>query len=461
MPKYVYTVANQEGKKLSGTVVAPDEEAARKELNNLGFSVLAIKEAPTEAAAETKTKGKKFIFEAIDKNSKLVTGTIVSEDVQKAFSKLMTEYSLTVTAIWVDGSKPEQIEEARKKGTVMLQETLKKEMEIEVEKSEDTQEKEKRELLKKTIDSIITKVNDLLQNYEAHIDADQKTEIDKRIDKLLRIKHSTNLDYILKTAEDLLMFIESQEKSFQEKGLQEQRIQLKMKTKGLLKELNKTAAPKADSITEDIVTRIETWQKTHPKEKIKGFSLILYRFLNRIKNVLKTPPEIKVIKEEIKTINGQIIEFIKLYFKEPTPEYKQKVKNSIKSLWGKRKQAKEHLKKVKEDIRNSKIIEEGEDDRILFALIKEINTLTGWLLAFYIIYYFVSLYLNTKDFGFANMPNFLTVYESQFFKYILVIIFMLHGCTALKVNFFKRSILASIFLPVVFVVTSIITLLNF
>lgn len=461
MPKFTYTVANKEGKKLSGTVEAPSEASARTELNNLGFSVLVIKEITGEEKTEEKVElGAKFVFEAIDKNSKFVTGTIASEDVQQAYKRLHKEYNLTVTAIWAENANAEQIESARKAGTQKLHETLEKELILEVEEATDPEEKAKRELIKAKIESIIQKVGNLLKNYEAHIEADQKAEINKKIDKLLRIKHSTNLDYILKTAEDLLKFIESQEKTLKDKGLHDERIQLKIKTKGLLKELNKTQTPKADSFSDDIISRINKWQQSHPKEKISGFNIFVFKIFSTIKRIFVTPPEIKAIQQEIKTYNGQLIEFIKLYFKEPSKEYKEKVKTSIKTIWQKRKDAKQRLKNLKKSLKEEKR-EKATEEGLFISFVKELNTLTGWLLAFYVLYYFTSLYLKTKDFGLGELPNFMSVYESQFFKYILAIIFLLHACTALKVNFFRKSIIASLILPVVFVVTSIITLLNF
>ncbi|MBD3360225.1 hypothetical protein GF366_00315, partial [Candidatus Peregrinibacteria bacterium] len=95
MAIFKYTVANKEGKKLSGTVEAPDEQTARNELNNLGFSILTLeetKEAPPETEHMTK-----YEFEAVDKNSKLVTGSIPAENKEEAFKKLTEEYLLTVT----------------------------------------------------------------------------------------------------------------------------------------------------------------------------------------------------------------------------------------------------------------------------------------------------------------------------------------------------------------------------
>lgn len=460
MPLFKYIVANPEGKKLSGTVEAPEEKTARAELNNLGFSILEL--TPTQEQPLIDPSQERFIFEAIDKNNKLVSGTIPANDETDAFTKLQSQYSLRVSAIWPQDSSPEQIEAARQKGAAVLQTQLAPDQKQEIMESQtkSLEEEKKEAFVKAKIEDILAKVNLLLQKFEKEIDPDQKALINKKIDKLLRIKHSTNLDYILETAEELLKFIEDQEKTLQEKGLQDQRFELKLQTKNLLSELHQEQNEK--SLSEDIVSKIENWQSAHKIDELEvstGTKLI-NKILDPVKKFFKTPPEIAAIKEQIKVYNKQIWEFIKLYFKEPTPEYKAKVKQSIKTIWKARKKAKQNLKVLKKELRNRKK-ENQIEEHLFISFIEELNSLSGWLLSFYIIYYFSSLYLQTKDFGLNEIPKGFNVYESQFFKYILVILFLLHACTALKVNFFKKNILASLSLPIIFIFTSIVAVLNF
>ncbi|MEK7127077.1 MAG: hypothetical protein AAB848_03125, partial [Patescibacteria group bacterium] len=90
-----------------------------------------------------------------------------------------------------------------------------------------------------------------------------------------------------------------------------------------------------------------------------------------------------------------------------------------------------------------------------------LTTFTGWLLLFYITYYFTSLYLNTKNFGIEHIPQGFTVYDSRIFKYVVIIIFLLHCSASVKTNFFRKSVLADIILVPVFLLGTIITLLNF
>ncbi len=456
MPIFSYTVANTEGKKLSGTVEAPDEQTARVELNNLGFSILDLKE--TAEAPEVDDKHTKFIFEAIDKNSKLVSGTIPAENKEEAFTKLKSEYSLTVSALWKEDASEKEIAEARKTGTKAIQDELVKEEEQKAK--EDLKQIKEEQFTKTKIEYILKEVHGILQTFDQDIDMEKKAEINKRLNKILRIKQSKNVNYILTSAEDLLKYIQEQEKTLKEAGKQEKRLELHLRTKKLLDELNKTSSPK--SISDDIITKINNWEESHTgkKDKEKVTTAFIGSILAKVKSWFTTPPQFLAIKEQIKVYNRQLWEFIKLYFKEPAPEYKAKVKASLKTIWKARKKAIHSLAQAKKLMKERDKAEQPEE-HIMMSFVDELNALTGWLLAFYIIYYIVSLYITTKDFGLTEIPQAFFVYDSLLFKYILVIIFLLHATTSLKVNFFRKSVIASFVLLPIFLFGSIVVLLNF
>ncbi len=462
MPIFKYDVANKEGKKLSGTVEAPDEQTAREELNNLGFSILTLQE--TQAKQKEDPSKTKFAFDATDKTGKLINGTVPAKTKEEALAKLKDEYSLTVNAIWPQDATPEQIEEAKKTGAINLQEETEKAAEgIKDEKkteeeedeeetlSKDPQQRKKELEIKTKIDTVLNEVHNLLQTFDKEFDPAQKSEIQKRIDKLLRIKNSKNLEYILTTAKDLLEFIKNQAEKIEKPGREEEKFRLKMETDKIMGTLKKG---ERKGVSENILEKIDKWQQTHKSDNL------ISQFLNKTKNVLTAPPEVTALKEKIKTLNKSLYEFGKMYFKEPTPEYKEKAKANFKKTWQARKTTIAELKALKTQLKEKRKGEKIEEN-LFMSFLEELNALTGWLLAFYIIYYFGALYLNTKDFGLAYVPEGFEVYTSQIFKYILSILFLLHSATALKVNFFRKSILATVILIPVFILGSIVTLLNF
>ena len=462
MEVFKYIVANKDGKKLTGTVEAPDEQTARAELNNLGFSILTLEK--TQELPKHDESFTKYIFEAIDANSKLVSGTIPAKDSDEAFSKLTSGYSLVVTAIWKDGSTEEEINEARKKGNKKMEEFIEKRNEDDAkQKIQNTDQQKEEAFVKEKIENLLKEINTLLVKFDKDFTVDQRGEIEKRINKLLRIKNSTNLNYILETAEDLLNTIKAQEQSLVDKGYFEKKIHLEMETQKLVKELHKTSAP--SSFSEDIIGKIDKWQETHADQKQTGLhTKFLEKTFTWIKKIFETPPQIMVIEEQIRAYNHQLWEFIKMYFKEPTKEYKDKVKNAIKTIWAARKKAVHSLSQAKILLKKRKSLDSNTFDtenQFIEHAVTELNSLTGWLLLFYLIYYFISIIITTKNFGFTQIPQGFFVYKSHIFKYILGILFLMHASTSLKINFFQKNIIANILLPTGFLLGSILILLNF
>jgi len=475
MPLFHYTVANKENKKLSGSIEAADEAIARTQLNNLGFSILEIIEAPIETPTETLNATqdstqqqvtepvenlpkdhKKFTFEAINNQGQKITGTIVSLDELGAFRRLNKEYELTVTAIYAENATDDQIADAKTKGTYALNQILEQEKELTDLGNKDliTQDRVKKEIEVRTrVEFILKQVNELLLEYDQDITPDKHKEINQQIDKLLRIKSSTNLDYIIATAEELLEFIKNIEISIKEKNYLEKRTKLKLQIKNMLAKLHETGKPK--TLSEDIVKTIQSWQQKNIQKtvKIPWYINAANNALTAIKKFFEVPEEIRVLKSQIKNFNTQLLEYIKIYIKEPAKEYKQKAREAIVSIWEMRKKTIAQLKEVKERIREEKKKTKQDSTKIKvkeeagIGILEDFSEFTGWLLAFYLAYYFVSLYAITKDFGFGGLdqiPRLLNFYSTSIFKYILITVFLLHASFTIKNNFFQKSKIASL-----------------
>jgi len=464
MAIFKYTVANQEGRKLSGTVEAPDESTARNELKNLGFSILLLQETTEKPKIDSSLT--RFVFESLDKNSKIVSGTIPAKDKEDAYKKLQKEYQVNVTALWQEGSTKEEIAAAHKEGNAKMhtlltkQQTSKEPTSTTTENTTNVKTAEEQQFLKQKIDHILDEVNIILQKFSSNFDPQQKAEINKKVNKLLRIKNSTNSEYVLATANELLSFIQTQEQNTKTEGYQEKRFELKMQTRNLMSELKK--GQKTKSLSEDIIGKIQNWQQKNVTEitAATGLKGLINKVLQKIKKFFETPMEVLALKDQISTYNKQLWEFAQLYFKEPTPEYKQKVKQSIKTIWAARKKTKKRLKELKLTLKE-KTVTSKYDENVFIEFIEELNSLSGWLLAFYSAYYIIGLYISTKNFGFEVIPKGFSIYDSYLFKYILVILFLLHASTSIKINFFKKNLIANILLPITFLFFSTLVILNF
>ncbi len=461
MATFKYTVATAEGKSLSGTVEAPDETTARSELNNLGFAVLTLQE--TAEKPEEQSHLPKFVFEATDKFKRPINGTIPANDEIEAFTKLEKEYGVIVTAIWPKDATAEQITEARTKGAARLAEQLSPEakQEIENKTAENAEEIARNSFTKNKVEHILQKIQTLREKFASDFQPNENAQINKHLEKILRIKNSTNSEYLILSTDTLLNYLLELEPSLSQMGKSEQAFELRLATKEMQRELHSTASQK--TLSEDIVEKIRSWQNNYKDpqtEQTEPKQSFIYTTLEKLRKYFETPMEIKAIREQIKVYNQQLFEFIKLYFKEPTAEYKAKVKQNLKDIWQARAHAKENLTTLKLQLKAKKHPPEPTSFR-LPTLLEDLTSLSGWILAFYTIYYIIGLYLNTKDFGLTTIPNAFNIYDSHLFKYLLVIIFLLHTCLTLKTNFFPKNHLATILLPIIFTLTSLIVIFNF
>lgn len=462
MPKYKYTVINPDNKSLQGTIAAPDEASARKELNELGFSILTMEEIPeTEAGAEGQAQVPTYEFAAQDKNAKRVVGTIQAEDAYSAFVRLITEYSLAVEYI-IDNNLPEaKKEKERAKGASTFyskyEELTQKNKKVTTDEKDLKEFEEKQALLKGQIQYLIDKVTSLLNQYEKIMKPESKVKIREYVEKILRIRNSTNLEYIRKEAEDLLTFLQKEEILLQEKERMMEKTKIVVEAQSIMMQLKKSKGQVNVNFSEEL----RKWYNQHIRENEnpKPLDKFIGYFVGILIQADLETPLILELKRKIAAVNGQIKEFVMLYFQAPSPEYKTETKNSVKRLWQDRKKLK---KELKEEIKKIRIAqrEQGKEtasDKIL----KEIYGFTGWLLAFYLIYYFASIYAVSKDFGLTEVPYFFYIYRSAFLKYFLATLFLFHGALSLKINLFKRSMAATFVIPPAFLIFALLIYFNF
>lgn len=127
MAQFKYTISTGSQIHLSGIITADSEEAARKNLLKLGYTVIAVDPVSTTPAP---TQGKKnFSFEARDKNNKKIIGTVTAADEQTARNKLEQEYQLSIGVL-------KQLEE-EKPDLLPDQELIIQEARLVVEKAEE------------------------------------------------------------------------------------------------------------------------------------------------------------------------------------------------------------------------------------------------------------------------------------------------------------------------------------
>ncbi len=461
MPKYKYLVINQENIQLEGTIGAQDEQSARQELNQLGFSVLSMSEIHQEENVVSESQLPVFEFAATDKNGRHVVGTIQSADRYSAYKRLISEYAFQVEYV-IDDNLDEATKQARRlEGAFDLQDMYAEENML-LQKQETGEEKDlkefaqKQEILKSQINFVMNKVKEMLDLYEKDMKPETKAKIRHYIDKLLRIRTSTNLDYIRKTAEDLLNFLQQEELFLNEQAHVNDRTRMLIEAKSMTMELKRNKTNNAG-----ITYAMRKWRQDHiyknpsPSTTEKILNGVLSIFIGKtVEN-----EEITEIRRQIATNNDQIWQYLRLYMESKSPEFKSITKEGLKKMLARRKKLKAELKTAKK----SALTAAGgsAEDSTMRKFAVELHEFSGWILVFYLIYYFVSIYLSSKNFGLTDIPDYFYVYKSSFLKYFLAIIFLLHSSLSVKMVFFKNNEVASYIISPVFILSTLLIIFNF
>lgn len=444
--QFSYTVINREGKKLTGTIDADNETLAREELNKLGFPVINMTAVTDETAEEILGKTTKFEFEAIDQNGRKIIGTISGEDRYEAFRRLIIEYHFTVESIWRAAASLEKKEEEKELGAVDLYTRLKKETS---EKKKETQsivlekeQEEKEKFIQQKVDEIFEKEKNLLDTYGQEIKDEEKNTIRQKADRLIRLKTSSNINYVRHLAEELLRAMENASANLDAE-------KIKLDIKKLLSEIHeKKLKP---TLRQDILKRIKEWKEKNVEDvgKTKFWVRTQNNVYTFISDILTELPEISTRKGKIALLSKQIFSYYKLLLKEKSPQLREEMKESIKSMRQEKAKLQEEIKEIRKKYREEELLKQEES--ALQKMTRELLALLGWILFFYFLAFILSFYQKTV-LGFSATNDFIVL------LFILLLIYL--GGTAKKI-FLQSSRLGTLIIGVLVIASSSLIMLNF
>jgi hypothetical protein len=460
MAQFQYTAVNSAGKKLSGVIGAATNDEARKELNALGISVLVMNkiadtgEQSVTSEAGTSQNLPKFEFEAVDKNARKVLGTIPASNRYKAFKRLMEEYQFEVAYVVPAGATPEEKLKAKQEDLTVLkaeyEEQLKKDGKFVSETADQTNvqfEKKRDELLKK-VDIILNKIKTLLDQFKDEIKPENRKIIQNYVDKLLRIKSSTNLDYIEHTSEELLKKVQDQELFLHKEQMSGERDNLKLETQKLMAELHSGPADKKD-ITDDLAG---------VQDKLSLSNSRLLRGIGQWITVLLPDEKEKAMKGKISTLNSQVWTYRKIWFKTPKSS-RESIRESMKNLQADKKKVQLELNAYKKQKRKGAMDGREAQEPLIT---EEVNHFLGWLLAFYLVAYFLSHYAATKSFPGGNpLPGQFDLLASSTLRALLMSVFLWYTLLSFRVEFLRYKVWSTMLVLPVGIVLNAVILFNF
>lgn len=444
--QFKYIATNNQGKTLGGIINAVNAEVGRAQLNNLGFSILEFKPIQEENG-KISSDLQKFEFEAIDKNGKKIMGTVPAKNELLGYKRLVEEYAFTVNHL--SGSKTlEQLKAeygSQAQGMVRPQNT--ETIQSMVETPEFILEKNQ---LMQQVDMILKQIQELITKFETKISPEKRVEMEQAIDKLLRIKTSNNIEYIKHTCKELLEKIQQDFLSF--KGEDGERQSVLLQSQKMMRDLEKSSpGPQEESRLKSAVHNLE--------EKLKKTELnFLSESLESIESHFHADPELQNLKEQKSKIRTQLWEGTLLMIKAPK-ETRALNWSNIKTLWTEHQAVSAKIQAFKQgkDTQKRMIHQEKK----LYWL-EEINAFTGWLLTFYLIFYFVGFYITQYDMPWTHFLGIPFDFQSSvLFKYLLATTFLIHSSLSLKLNFFEnRRFVNMILLPLTFILI-LLVLFNF
>lgn len=455
MPKYSYTVINQEGQKLTGTINAQSEKLAQEDLSKLGFPVLDITEIPEEKLAGLNGESQKFEFQAVDQNGRKVVGSIGAEDKYAAFKRLISEYHFAVEHLYLTTLSPDAKDEEKKRGVVDLYAQLKTEQQkAEMAKGAESKiinEEEMAVFIGKQIDTILEKMRNMQEEFKDAIKPEEKTIIGKKIDRLARVKTSKNLEYIKHLAQDLLTYAESQniflEKSSesQDMGQSDKKIQsFRLEMKKLLNQIQ--SEKMSVSLRQDTLNTINGWLDKHinGNNSPASWEKAIGSILTFIANIISEPEEITVLKEKIRGVDKQIWDYYKMYIKENTIEGRNEIKESLRSLKEQKTELKLELAATEHKL--AKEVQLAEQETVTARVSGELTSITGWLFAIYFGIHVYTIYSTTRQLPVNIAIPALQISGEKSYLITMLILLVIHGFFRIRSIIILRRALANLIL---------------
>ncbi len=463
MPKFSYTVINPEGQTLNGVIEAGTESNAREKLNKMEFSVVEIMPLSEEEEKQVEEEIVRYEFEGTDNAGRKVKVTIYAADKYGAFKRLMTEYHIEIAALYKGATTEEEKETEREKGVLDLYAQFKKEQAEELSKGpkkilHETKIEEKK-YIDEQIEFVLKKVDELLKNFADILKQDERGDIEKKRDKLLRLKTSSNTEYLEHLCEELLDHIQNQEIYISQKANDERIGKFNVEIKEALSDIRRSKL--SHDMRTEIMENIAKWRThnienaTHPS----SINKIVNKFLVVVEEWLEEDPRIAEAKNRLRVAKQKIKDYKKIYKQELSEEVRKEMRESLKRLQYEKEHIEDEIKNIKISIK--KEVGAGEEESLPDKIIREFAALTGYLLAIYMAFYFVSEYMFTKNLGIDPENYIFYVQKSIQFHYIVAILFTANVVFAIKYLFLRKNRASAILTFPLILFLSLLIIFNF
>ncbi len=445
-------ICSKWNQKLTLSLSAENIDEARALLHGQGYSIMEIQESSQANEIIEEWGDNFFFFDAII-NGQLKSWKIQSEDVFKAYKKLVEDLGYNVVYIYTtEGMTEDQkkvITAKVRDGYMLYQQSMWIDTSSKKNKSEreiDTADISP-QVLKEIahyngiIDSTIEKIQNLFLKYHNTISLEKKAELENIEAVLAQSKGISNLGKLKNTVENALMVIWNLESDLIKTGIDGDKKKVSDETNALLRQIGSSSRITNDKdidIWKSISGFLSSFQKKietkwDQKKKIDTNSFIFYKNLR----------ELNTYKENLNTVELEILKsIVKFQF------------SKIKRLFLKKKLLEQDIQIIDNRIHNRNIsytkIVKGTKyySDLFFKTFQKIGDVILYSLFFYSIVYVVLSSLDS-----FNILH--TTFQPQFFLYIT-----LFSLIAFLFSFF-RSFLSFFIAGGIFIASFLFLSINF
>ncbi|MDD2487576.1 MAG: hypothetical protein PHS92_04350 [Candidatus Gracilibacteria bacterium] len=318
-------------------------EEAKEDLHKQGYSIIEIKEI-----SEYDVDVGVFYFDAIINGNKK-TGQIKSNDIFKAYLKLVDDLHYEIIYIYEDKNSPEQ---AKRLITEKIKESYsiygnkykekeivkEKEAKIESKKSNDSKMDSLPEFIKKElnlyynlIDKILGKIDNIFLNYSDLIEDDKRKKLDQIYIALRQVKNITNINKLKIIGEIALVKIGEFETELILKNSSVVKQDILKETNKILRDLGSKKIIKLQNddigylvkvFINNIVNNYLDFKSGSKKEKIDKNSYVYFKFLR----------ELNIYKEKLNIVNKEILKATISFNKKDSEKLKIKKKLIVQNI---------------------------------------------------------------------------------------------------------------------------------
>ncbi len=481
--KFSYIALNPDHQKLTGILSAEDKEEAREKLHALSLSIVSLQQEADDAEVTNDLPGEgeeaiiTYIFHVYDPKQNEVRGSIDAPDRKTAYHRLMSEYKFRIISL-CDESVPEEIrEEEGRKGLEDIAEEVKFEFGIsekdlldsgmEIESHVNEANEEARKEIVANVEQIVARAEEILEKFDEELTGDEVHAVRNKIDTLMRIRLSNNLKYIQDLADELLVAIDTTMQQHLDTVITNQDDSFKDTGKNL-DEAGRLA------YFRDLTSRMTNLVDGYNKSKRKLKRRRKKSKTTKVKKPITNPAIIRTILvfKNFKKLLGTMQRLIFSKSSVVRKQYVQQLKEHLREFI--------HIFKIPDyelipggvDAANmvealaKEKVERGDtakhEQTLFYRLLQEFHLFFGWLLAFYIVYFYFSVYVLVK-WG-SDSPFFEFVYRSLSspFPFLTTgFFFLIFLGLTMALRIAKGRIIPSSFMLLVTVLTIVVMIFNF